>query len=168
MIRSLNSGVSGIQQFQTRLDVIANNISNVGTTGFKSARVNFADSFSQTLRTSSAGGGGGSAQSALQVGTGVNTSGIQNVFGQGAISRTGNTNDLAISGQGFFTVRDVIRGSTYATRAGAFRMDANGYFVTDKGMRVQGYSNAGLSTLGDIRIDVTGAPATASDRKSVV
>jgi flagellar hook protein FlgE len=167
MIRSLNSGVTGIQQFQERLDVIANNISNVNTTAFKSARVNFADSFSQTLRTSAAGGASSSGQAALQVGTGVNTSGIQNLFGQGAISRTGNSTDLAISGQGFFTVRDVISGSTFATRAGEMHTDANGYFVTDKGMRLQGYSNAGLSTLGDIKIDTTGAPATASPTATV-
>lgn len=167
MIRSLNSGVTGIQQFQERLDVIANNISNVNTTAFKSARVNFADSFSQTLRTSAAGGASSSGQAALQVGTGVNTAAIQNLFGQGAISRTGNATDLAISGQGFFTVRDVISGSTFATRAGEMHTDANGYFVTDKGMRLQGYSNAGLSALGDIKIDTTGAPATASPTATV-
>ncbi len=167
MIRSLNSGVTGIQQFQERLDVIANNISNVNTTAFKSARVNFADSFSQTLRTSAAGGASSSGQAALQVGTGVNTAAIQNLFGQGAISRTGNATDLAISGQGFFTVRDVISGSTFATRAGEFHTDANGYIVTDKGMRLQGYANAALSTLGDIKIDSTGAPATASPTATV-
>ncbi len=162
MIRSLNSGVTGIQQFQERLDVIANNIANVNTTAYKSARVNFADSFSQTLRTSAAGGASSSGQAALQVGTGVNTAAIQNLFGQGAISRTGNSTDLAISGQGFFTVRDLISGSTFATRAGEFHTDANGYIVTDKGMRAQGYANAGLTTQGDLKIDTTGAPATAA------
>lgn len=167
MIRSLNSGVTGIQQFQERLDVIANNIANVNTTAYKSARVNFADSFSQTLRTSAAGGASSSGQAALQVGTGVNTSAIQNLFGQGAISRTGNATDLAISGQGFFTVRDVISGSTFATRAGEFHTDSNGYVVSDKGMRLQGYSNAGLTSLGDIRIDTTGAPATAAPGATV-
>ncbi|MEN9573730.1 MAG: Flagellar basal-body rod protein FlgG [Verrucomicrobiota bacterium] len=162
MIRSLNSGVTGIQQFQERLDVIANNIANVNTTAFKSARVNFADSFSQTLRTSAAGGASASGQAALQVGTGVNTAAIQNLFGQGDISRTGNATDLAISGQGFFTVRDVISGSTFATRAGEFHTDSNGYIVTDKGMRAQGYANVGLTTQGDLKIDATGAPSTAA------
>ncbi len=162
MIRSLYSGVTGIQQFQERLDVIANNIANVNTTAFKSARVNFADSFSQTLRTSAAGGASASGQAALQVGTGVNTAAIQNLFGQGAISRTGNATDLAISGQGFFTVRDVVSGSVFATRAGEFHTDANGYIVTDKGMRAQGYVDAGRTTQGDLKIDMTGAPLTSA------
>lgn len=160
MIRSLNSSVSGIQRFQERLDIIANNIANVNTTAFKGARMNFTDSFSQTLKTSSAGGASTSGQAALQVGTGVSTAAIQNNFGQGAITQTGNPLDLAINGQGFYLVRDVISGSVYATRAGEFHTDANGYIVTDKGMRLQGYSNAALTTQGDLKIDATGAPAT--------
>jgi flagellar hook protein FlgE len=158
MIRSLNSSVSGIQRFQERLDIIANNIANVNTTAFKGARMNFTDSFSQTLKTSSAGGASTSGQAALQVGTGVSTAAIQNNFGQGAITQTGNPLDLAINGQGFYLVRDVISGSTYATRAGEFHTDDKGYIVTDKGMRLQGYSDAGLTTRGDLKIDATGAP----------
>ena len=69
MLRSLNSGVSGLQQFQQRMDVIGNNIANVNTTGFKAAAVNFAETFSQTLR-----GGGNSS---MQVGTGVTTASIR-------------------------------------------------------------------------------------------
>ncbi|HTD67806.1 MAG TPA: flagellar hook-basal body complex protein [Candidatus Limnocylindria bacterium] len=162
MLRSLNSGVSGIQQFQEQMDVIGNNIANVNTTAFKSARVEFADAFSQTLRGSAAGSATSSSTTSLQVGTGVSTSSIQNQFTQGAVTRTGLPTDLAVSGQGFFVVRDPMNNSTFATRAGDFRVDNNGYLVTNDGMRVQGFSDAGLSARGDIQIDATGAPATAA------
>lgn len=150
MLRSLNSGVSALQQFQERMDVIGNNIANVNTTGFKSARVDFADAFSQTL-----GNMGGSP---LQIGTGVTTSAIRNQFTQGAIARTGTLTDLAISGQGFFVVRNATSGAQYLTRDGAFQLDANGYLVTSTGLRLQGYADSGLTILGDLRIDNAGAP----------
>src|SRR5262245_28118052 len=109
MLRSLNSGVSGMQQFQQQMDVIGNDIANVNTTGFKGARVDFADALSQTLQSTGAGG-------IVQVGNGVTTDSITNQFNQGPISTTGSPTDLAISGIGFFLVRDPISGGTYATR----------------------------------------------------
>ncbi len=151
MLRSLTSGVSALQQFQQEMDVIGNNIANVNTTGFKGARVDFADSLSQTIGTTGAGG-------SVQVGTGVTTNTVTNQFIQGAITTTGNDNDLAISGEGFFLVKDPVNGSTYATRAGDFQVDGNGYLVTSTGMRVQGYTDGGFTTIGDIRIDNAGAP----------
>jgi flagellar hook protein FlgE len=151
MLRSLNSGVSGIQQMQERLDVIGNNIANVNTTGFKGGRVDFEDAFSQTL---SAGVGG----DPMQVGTGVGTSAINNEFTQGAVTRTGNINDLAVSGAGFFQVRDNVNNQNFVTRDGTFHVDTAGYLVTDAGMRVQGFSDPGLSVRGDIQIDNAGAP----------
>ncbi len=162
MLRSLNSGVSGIQQFQQQMDVIGNNISNVNTTGYKAGRVDFADSFSQTLRDSAAGSASSSSTSAMQVGTGVQTSSISNAFTQGAISRTGVPTDLAVSGNGFFVVRDALNANTFATRSGDFRVDSNGYLVTTNGMRVQGFSDSGLSARGDLLIDATGAPSTTT------
>lgn len=157
MLRSLNSGVSAMQQFQQEMDVIGNNIANVNTTGFKGARVDFADALSQTLQGNGAGG-------LVQVGNGVATDSVTNQFIQGPISTTGSPTDLAISGQGFFLVRNPTDGDTFATRAGNFQIDGNGYLVTTTGMRVQGYSDAGLTTIGDIQIDNTGAPggSTAS------
>lgn len=156
LLESLSSGVSAMQQFQQELDVIGNNIANVSTTGFKGASVDFSDALSQTIQ---AGGATGS----MQVGTGVNTSAISNRFTQGAINATGNPDDLAISGQGFFIVRDPKTGADYATRAGNFTVDQNNYLVLN-GMRVQGYSDAGLTTVGDIQIDNVGnsAGSTAS------
>jgi flagellar hook protein FlgE len=152
MLRSLNSGVSAMEQFQQDLDVIGNNIANVNTTGYKSARVDFADSLSQTLSQNGAG-------VSMQVGTGVTTSTITNQFTTGAINSTGTPTDLAISGGGFFIVRDPISTEQFVTRAGDFQLDGDGYLVTASGMRVQGYSDAGLTTMGDLQVDATGAPA---------
>lgn len=155
MLRSLNSGVSAMQQFQGRMDVIGNNIANVNTTGFKGARVDFADALSQTLGTTGSG-------SPMQIGTGVSTSSITNDFVQGAISRTGMETDLAVSGEGFFVVADPVSGSQFATRDGSFHIDANGYLVTSGGLRLQGLSSADLTTRGDLVIDNTGAPGSST------
>jgi flagellar hook protein FlgE len=162
MLRSLNSGVSGIQQFQGQMDVIGNNIANVNTTAYKSARVGFADAFSQTLRNSAAGNGTTSGTASIQVGTGVTTSSIQNQYSQGSITRTGLPTDLAVSGSGFFVVRDSVNNSTFVTRAGDFHVDAAGYLVTNAGLRVQGFTDSGLATRGDILIDATGATGAAA------
>jgi flagellar hook protein FlgE len=94
----------------------------------------------------------------MQVGTGVSTDSITNEFTQGTINATGYSSDLAISGNGFFLVKNPESGNTYATRAGDFHVDTGGYLVTSEGDRVQGYSDAGLTTLGDLKIDNAGAP----------
>lgn len=157
MLRSLTSAISGLQNFQQRMDVIGNNVANVNTTAFKGARVNLADSFSQTLRSSSAGTGGSSGTAAMQIGSGVAIQAISNVYTQGAVARTGVGTDLAIAGNGFFVVRDTISGNEYVTRAGDFRVDETGYLVTNNGLRVQGYSDSTLTTMGDLLIDAQGA-----------
>jgi flagellar hook protein FlgE len=148
MLRSLDSGVSALQQFQQEMDVIGNNIANVNTVGFKGASVSFADTFSQTL--------GSSAIGSMQVGTGVTTSGIANDFTSGSITNTGVNTDLAVNGQGFFIVKDSASSAQYATRDGHFKL-TNGFLVNSTGMRVQGFSDTGLTTLGDIQVDNTGA-----------
>jgi flagellar hook protein FlgE len=158
MLRALSSGVSGIQAFQNALDVIGNNIANSNTTAFKSARTDFADAFSQTLQVSSASSSG-SNQAGMQVGSGVTTSSVKNMFTQGAVNRTGVGTDLAIDGDGFFIVKDPVTGAEFATRAGDFRLDANNYLITNKGMRVQGFSSGDITssgTRGDVRINDTG------------
>jgi flagellar hook protein FlgE len=168
MLRSLTSAISGLQNFQQRLDVIGNNIANVSTTAFKSARVGFADAFNQTLRSSSAGTAGSAGTSAMQIGLGTSIQTINNLFTQGALARTAITTDLAVAGNGFFVVRDPVNGETFVTRAGDFRVDENGYLVSNTGLRVQGYSDAALTTIGDIRIDATGMPATSDPNATVV
>ena len=155
MIRSLTSAVSGIQAFQEELDVIGNNIANVNTIAFKSARTDLADSFSQTLTTAGASGG-----TTDQVGLGVTTAAIKNQYTQGAITRTGVQTDLAVAGNGFFIVKDAVSGNTYVTRAGNFQIDQSGYLVTNAGLRVQGYNDLALGTVGDIQIDATVRPLT--------
>jgi flagellar hook protein FlgE len=160
MLRSLTSGISGLQEFQRKMDVIGNNIANSNTTAFKSARVDFADSFSQTLRGSTGANGSASSTPAIQIGTGVVTAGIKNLYSQGPLIRTGQQTDLGISGEGFFMVRDPVTDVQFATRSGDFRVDSNGYLVTNTGLRVQGFSDSGLSARGDILIDDTSRPAT--------
>ena len=140
MLLSLDSGVSALDQFQQELNVVGNNIANVNTVGFKSAQVNFADALSQTLGTNSAG--------SMQVGTGVMTAAIINQFTQGSITSTGVQTDMAVNGNGFFLVKDPSTGASYVTRDGEFTVDTSGYLVTSNGMRVQGYSDAGLTTTG--------------------
>jgi flagellar hook protein FlgE len=162
MIRSLTSGISGIQNHQQRMDVIANNVANVNTIGFKTARVNFADAISATVRGSSAGIGSTASTLPLQIGQGVMTESITNQFTQAALQRTNVITDMAVTGEGFFVVRDAESNEQFVTRAGDFRRDSYGYLVSASGMRVQGYSDMGLTTLGDVLIDDTEKPATAS------
>lgn len=154
-----------MQQFQQRLDVIGNNISNVNTSGYKTARVDFEDAFSQTVQAASPASGNSSAVAGIQIGSGVLTGAIRNQFTQGALSRTGVQTDLAVSGNGFFIVRDPVSGSEYATRSGDFRLDENGYLITNRGFRVQGFTDAvtnqsQLVTRGDIQINMGTPPAT--------
>src|ERR1700722_7249823 len=99
MIGSLQTGVSGLQQFQEDLEVIGNNIANVNTTGFKSANMELAAAVSPWFDNIGPGG-------PEQIGTGVATASINSSFTQGPINPTGNTTDLAISGNGFFVVKD--------------------------------------------------------------
>lgn len=148
-----------MQQFQLRMDVIGNNIANVNTTGYKSSRVEFVDSFSQTLKAASAGTATSGSLPGTQVGTGVATGTIKTVFKQGAIGTTSVPTDLAILEDGFFIVRDVATGNTFATRDGSFRVDDQGYLVSGSGLRVQGFTDAALTTRGDIKIDDVGKPA---------
>jgi flagellar hook protein FlgE len=162
MLSSLTSGVSGLESFQQDMDVIGNNIANLNTTGYKTSTVNFADAFSNSLHMPSGSTATTSGSNSVQVGTGVAISSIDNNWGQGALSTTGIPSNLAISGNGFFVVKDTVSGASYVSRAGDFSTDANGYLVTSTGERVQGYTDSSLTTLGDIKIDTTGAPTTAA------
>jgi flagellar hook protein FlgE len=161
MLNSLNSGVSGLQAFQGRLDVIGNNIANSNTIAYKSARTDFADTFSQTLQAPGAGTAG------MQVGSGVTIAAIKNDFTQGTLTNTAVQTDLSVAGEGFFIVKDNVSGVEYATRAGDFQLEG-GYLVTNTGLRVQGFSDSGLTTHGDLQIDGSGRPATSDPTASVL
>lgn len=140
-----------MQAFQEEMDVIGNNIANVNTTGFKSARMDFTEAFDQQL----SGGVGGQP---MQIGTGVTTSAISTQYLQGNISPTSTPTDVAISGSGFFVVQDAASGANYVTRDGSFHLDKDGNLLTSSGLNVRGFSDAGLTTVGNITIDNTGAP----------
>ena len=156
LIGTLTSGVSALRSFTKGLEVIGNNIANVNTTAYKSNQASFADSFSNTLRGSAPSSATGSNQTATQVGTGVALRGISTNFTQGSVSSSGSTTDLAISGNGYFIVKNPTDGSVYATRAGEFRWDDQGFLVNQDGSRVQGLTGgAGSispSVMGDIKL----------------
>jgi flagellar hook protein FlgE len=152
LIGTLTSGVSALRTFGKGLEVIGANIANVNTTGYKASTASFSESFSNTLRGSAPSNGTVSSQSAIQVGTGVQLSAITTNFNQGALDSTGNTDDLGVSGNGFFIVKDATGGQQYATRDGQFRIDDKGFLVTQSGLRVQGLTGTGLGAVGDIQI----------------
>ena len=138
MMRSLFSGVSGLKSHQTRMDVIGNNIANVNTTGFKSSRVTFADTLSQTLSGASAPQGTLGGTNPKQIGLGTGVASIDMLFTDGSVQSTGKNTDLCLSGNGLFIVKQ--GGQTYYTRDGAFEFDAKGnYVLPSSGLYVQGW-----------------------------
>lgn len=156
LIGTLTSGVSALRTFGKGLEVIGNNIANINTTGYKGSTASFAESFSNTLRGSAPSNGTVSSQPGQQVGTGVQLAGITTNFSQGALASTGSVTDLGVSGNGFFVVKDATSSAQFATRDGSFRLDDQGYLVTQGGMRVQGLtggtSSTAPATVGDIRV----------------
>ncbi len=164
MLSSLTSGVSGLDSFQQQMDVIGNNIANIGTTGFKAASVDFEDTFSNNLHDPSAGTSTTSGDNSIQVGTGVSIVGIYNNWSGGSASSTGVPSNLAITGNGaagFFNVQDPVTKTVYATRDGTFTIDGNNNLVTEGGDNVQGYMNGTSGAIGNITIDITGSPSTS-------
>ena len=162
MLRSLNSGISGLRFQQDKLDVIGNNIANVNTVGFRAGRAQGVDVFSQRLSEFSTN------SSASQIGSGVSLASVSSSFAQGNIDSTGQPYDMAIDGSGFFLVRDTSNNATYATRAGDFRADANGFLTTTEGMRVQGEIPGSPGVSSDIKITLTPtAPALPADTEAV-
>ena len=156
MMRSLFSGVSGLQNHQTRMDVIGNNISNINTTGFKKNRVNFQDILYQQLQgaarpTEEIGG-----VNPKEVGLGMSIASIDTLHIQGALQSTGVQTDLAITGNGFFILDNA--GKQLFTRAGAFSIDESGLMVNPaNGMKVQGWMARELEgyTIIDVSRPVT-------------
>lgn len=137
MLRSLSIARTGLDAQQQQLDVITNNLANVGTTGFKKSRAVFEDLMYQNLRQV---GGQTSDQtrlpSGLQVGTGVRVVATERIHSQGNLAKTENPHDVAINGGGFFQVQ-MPDGSTAYTRDGSFQKDRDGQLVTASGYPVQ-------------------------------
>lgn len=127
-----------MQNHQTRLDVIGNNVANVNTTGFKRGRVNFQDMISQQLSGAAAPTTELGGVNPKEVGLGVMTASIDTIFTQGNLQSTGVSTDVAIQGNGFFVLKN--GEETFYTRAGAFGLDSEGTLVNPaNGMRVQGW-----------------------------
>lgn len=139
-MRSLWSGVSGLQAHQTAMDVEGNNISNVNTTGFKYSRADFGTMFSQTVKIATAPTDGRGGQNPLQIGLGVSVSSTTRIHSQGSIQTTDKNTDVAINGDGFFMVSDDGGLTNYLTRSGDFKLDAYGNFVNNAGYVVQGWN----------------------------
>lgn len=128
MIRSLYSAAGGMLAQQIQLDVVANNLANVNTTGFKKSRAEFADLFYQILYPRATG-------SRIEVGAGVRPVATTRIFTGGPLNPTGQPLDLAIEGDGFFMVEDG-DGNTFYTRSGSFREDAEGNIVNAEGYKL--------------------------------
>lgn len=139
MMRSLFSGVSGLRNHQTKMDVIGNNIANINTVGFKRGRVNFQEMLVQTIRGASAPQGGRGGVNAQQVGLGVQVASIDYVQTQGNLQSTGKTTDLALQGDGFFILSD--GADQLYTRTGIFDLDQDGNLIfASNGMKVMGWT----------------------------
>src|SRR6185312_10252155 len=169
MLRSLSSAVSGLQNQQTRMDVIGNNIANVNTTAFKAGRVTFKEGFAQLMEGASRPLDGIGGTNPEQVGLGSQVGSIDTMFTQGNLETTGNVTDLAIQGSSFFVVKKGAQ--AFYTRAGNFQVDANGTLVTSDGSAVQGRGavNGKLTdSVGNIVLPVNqNTPASATTKISL-
>ena len=137
-MRSLNIAATGMLAQQLNVDVIANNIANMNTTGYKRQRAEFQDLLYQNLRRvgSASSEAGTIVPSGVQLGVGVKPAAIYRITQQGSLSITDNPLDLAISGKGYFSI-ELPSGDTAYTRAGTFQISADGEIVTADGFIVQ-------------------------------
>ncbi|WP_428738604.1 flagellar hook protein FlgE [Sulfurimonas sp.] len=139
MLKSLFSGVSGLQSHQVAMDVESNNIANVNTVGFKYSRANFSDLLAQTKAIATAPQGQLGGKNPVQVGLGSSASSLTRIFAQGSVQNSDKNTDVAIQGDGFFIISPD-GGNTYKyTRSGDFKFDANGNFVDNNGFIAQGW-----------------------------
>jgi len=143
MISSMAAGISGLKAHQTRMNVIANNIANVNTAGYKASRVTFREMYSTSLSNATAPdtdtGLGGTNPN--QIGLGVGLNAITLNYGNGSIETTDNPLDVAIDGDGFFIAKTSANGEFLFTRAGSFGVDKLGNLVTADGANIYGWSN---------------------------
>lgn len=138
MLRSLYSSSAGMQAQQMNLDVIANNLANVNTTGFKKSKIEFQDLLYQTTRAAGAeAGGGNQVPTGLQVGHGSRPVATSKIFTVGELTQTGERLDVAIQGDGFFEVQ-MPDGTKAFTRDGALKTGSDGRITTSDGLTLQG------------------------------
>ncbi len=142
---ALFSGISGLSNLGNAMQIIGDNIANVNTVGFKSSSFTFQDLLSQNMFTRAG---------TSQVGRGTALSDIYATFEQGSFESTGNTTDLAIGGDGFFSVREPMTESLFYTRAGNFRFDNEGYMINPEGYVVQGWAVDGNGDITGSTTDI--------------
>ena len=138
MIRSLWTAATGMTAQNLNVDVIANNLANVNTTGFKRGRANFQDLMYQQIKSpgADASSAGTQVPTGIQIGLGVKAAGVENIFLEGSLKPTGNPLDFAIEGRGFFQIQ-MPNGELAYTRAGSFSLDSQGQIVTADGNILQ-------------------------------
>lgn len=141
MMGSMMSGISGLRNHQTAMDVVGNNIANVNTAGFKASRILFSQVFSDTMANATAPNSdtGTGGTNPMQVGMGSTVSSIDMLYTEGNIERTDNPLDVSIDGNGLFITKANDSSSYTFTRAGAFGVDKNGNLVTSSGAKVCGW-----------------------------
>jgi flagellar basal-body rod protein FlgG len=153
MIRALHSSAAGMNSQQMSLDVIANNLANVQTTGFKKSKVEFQDLLYQSSRSAgSVQAGGSQLPTGIEVGHGSQAVATAKIFTTGELLQTGHKFDVAIEGDGFFQVT-LPSGDTAYTRDGAFKVNSEGLLVTSDGLQLADQIN-----FPDGTTDVTIAP----------
>ncbi|SFD80492.1 flagellar hook protein FlgE [Lentibacillus persicus] len=177
MLRSMYAGISGMKGFQSKLDVVGNNIANVSTAGFKKGRVTFQDMMSQTTSAAQGPTANRGGVNAMQVGLGSQTGSIDNLHTQGYRQTTNNPLDLQLEGDGMFVVAEGLEGDesdqieledtdTSYTRAGNFYLDTNGNIVNPDGMYLLGFAadddgNIQNSEDGELNISALNIPQDA-------
>ncbi|MED1864229.1 flagellar basal body rod protein FlgG [Fictibacillus nanhaiensis] len=160
MLRSMYSGISGMKNFQVKLDVIGNNIANVNTYGFKKGRTTFKDLVSQQIAGASAGTAAKGGVNPKQVGLGSQLATIDTVHTQGSLQNTARPLDLGISGDGFFKLLSGTE-TTY-TRAGNFYLDSTGQIVNADGKFLLGTGNTRITVPPSAKSFSVGADGTVS------
>jgi flagellar hook protein FlgE len=157
LLNSLFSGVSGLQNLQTMMDVIGDNISNVDTIGYKSSRITFSDTFNNLIKSGTNATATSGGTNSFQIGLGMKVNSIDRNWNQGTFETTSITTDMALKGGGMFILKS--NGQTYYSRAGAFTFDSEGKLVDSSGAVVQGKVANGAgeissgSAVQDIQID---------------
>ena len=162
MIRALRTAATGMKAQEIRVDVIANNLANVNSSGFKKSRADFQDILYQTTRAAGTGARGEEVPTGVQIGLGSRVAAVQKVFTSGDFQQTENELDLAIEGQGFFQV-DLPDGSEAYTRSGALKKDSTGRLVTSDGYPIipeivipEGATNISISSSGAVDVMLDG------------
>jgi len=136
-MRAMYSGITGLKNFQTAMDIVGNNIANVNTVGFKASRITFQTALLQTLKSGRSPQNNIGGTNPMQIGLGSQIASIDKLMTQGSFQNTGKKTDLAIQGDGFFILSD--GKGYYYTRAGNFMLDTNGTLIqASTGYKVQG------------------------------